>query len=179
MSSPPISVENLVLTLESRAGPVGILNGLTFEIASGQSVAIVGPSGSGKTSLLMVLAGLERPTSGRVWGTVEIADTDERRTYGLMFRKVLPGDHGMIFDFQRDQPVAMWMRNTLIPLDMLFIARDGRVVNIHERAIPHDETAIPSEGPVRAVLELNGGTVARLGLKPGDLVRHAIFRNAP
>ena len=110
---------------------------------------------------------------------VEIADTDERRTYGLMFRKVLPGDHGMIFDFQRDQPVSMWMRNTLIPLDMLFIARDGRVVNIHERAVPHDETAIPSEGPVRAVLEVNGGTVARLGLKPGDLTRHSIFRNAP
>jgi len=122
---------------------------------------------------------IESQTGRRHTFTVEIADTDERRTYGLMFRKVLPGDHGMIFDFQRDQPVSMWMRNTLIPLDMLFIARDGRVVNIHERAIPHDETAIPSEGPVRAVLELNGGTVARLGLKPGDLVRHAIFRNAP
>jgi len=86
--------------------------------------------------------------------------------------------HGMVFDFKQDQPVAMWMRNTRIPLDMLFIDRDGRVVNIHARAVPFDETSIHSDGPVRGVLELNGGTAARLGLKAGDVVRHAIFRNA-
>ena len=85
---------------------------------------------------------------------------------------------GMVFDFKQDQPVAMWMRNTRIPLDMLFIDRDGRVVNIHARAVPFDETSIHSDGPVRGVLELNGGTAARLGLKAGDVVRHAIFRNA-
>jgi uncharacterized membrane protein (UPF0127 family) len=111
--------------------------------------------------------------------TVELADTDERRAYGLMHRDTMPADHGMIFDFKRDQPVAMWMRNTRIPLDMLFIDREGRVVNIHARAVPFDETSIGSEGPVRSVLELNGGTAARLGLAPGDVVRHPIFRNAP
>jgi uncharacterized membrane protein (UPF0127 family) len=110
---------------------------------------------------------------------VELADTDERRAYGLMHRESMPPDHGMIFDFKRDQPVSMWMRNTRIPLDMLFIDRDGIVAKIHQRAIPFDETAISSDGPVRSVLELNGGTAARLGLRPGDRVRHAIFRNAP
>lgn len=109
--------------------------------------------------------------------SVELADNDERRSYGLMHRDAMPADHGMIFDFKADRGVAMWMRNTRIPLDMLFIARDGRVVNIRERAVPFDETSIPSDGPVRSVLELNGGAVSRLGIKPGDRVRHAIFGN--
>jgi uncharacterized membrane protein (UPF0127 family) len=107
---------------------------------------------------------------------VEVADTDERRAWGLMHRDAMPPDHGMIFDFKRDQPVAMWMRNTRIPLDMLFIDREGRVVKIHARAVPFDETSIHSDVPVRGVLELNGGTAARLGLKPGDVVRHPVFR---
>lgn len=111
--------------------------------------------------------------------TVELADSDERRAYGLMHRDAMPPDHGMIFDFKADQPVAMWMRNTRLPLDMLFIARDGKVVNIRERAVPFDETSIYSDGPVRSVLELNGGTVSRLGIKPGDVVRHGLFRNVP
>ncbi len=110
--------------------------------------------------------------------TVELADTDERRAHGLMHRDKMPADHGMIFDFKSDQPIAMWMRNTRLPLDMLFIARDGKIVNIRERAVPFDETSIYSDGPVRSVLELNGGTVSRLGIKPGDVVRHALFRNA-
>ena len=108
---------------------------------------------------------------------IEMADTDERRMNGLMFRSQLAPDAGMLFDFRSDQPVAMWMRNTLIPLDMLFIARDGRVVNIAERTVPHSEASIWSDGPVRAVLEVNGGTAARLGLKPGDRVLHRMFRN--
>lgn len=122
---------------------------------------------------------IETASGARHRLTVELADTDERRAYGLMFRNSMPADHGMIFDFKVDRGVAMWMKNTLIPLDMLFIDRDGKVVNIRERAVPHDETSIASEGPVRSVLELNGGTVARLGLKPGDRVRHAMFGNGP
>jgi uncharacterized membrane protein (UPF0127 family) len=108
---------------------------------------------------------------------VELADTPERRAVGLMHRPSMPADHGMLFDFKTDAPVAMWMRNTRIPLDMLFIARDGRIVNIAERTVPFSETAIPSNGPVRAVLELNGGTTARLGIKPGDRVSHPMFRS--
>jgi uncharacterized protein len=107
---------------------------------------------------------------------VEFADTPDRRAVGLMHRPAMATDHGMLFDFKTDAPVAMWMRNTRIPLDMLFIARDGRIVNIAERAVPFSETTIPSKGPVRAVLELNGGTAARLGIKPGDHVAHAMFK---
>ncbi len=110
--------------------------------------------------------------------TVEIADTDERRALGLMYRTALAADAGMLFDFKRDEDVAMWMRNTRIPLDMLFIDRTGGIVNIAERAVPFSETTISSAAPVRAVLELNGGTAARLGLKPGDRVIHPIFGNA-
>ena len=106
---------------------------------------------------------------------IEFADTDERRARGLMYRSSMAADAGMLFDFKREGPVSMWMRNTLIPLDMLFIARDGRIVNIAERTVPLSEATIPSAGPVRAVLELNGGTAHRLGLKPGDRVVHAIF----
>lgn len=108
--------------------------------------------------------------------TVEMADTDERRTMGLMHRRSMPADAGMLFDFKRDGPVSMWMRNTLIPLDMLFMDRTGVVRHIHERAIPMNEAIIESNGPVRAVLELNGGTVQRLGLKVGDRLIHPMFR---
>ncbi len=109
---------------------------------------------------------------------VEIADTDERRALGLMYRTTLAADAGMLFDFRRDEDVAMWMRNTRIPLDMLFIDRTGRIVNIAERAVPFSEATISSAAPVRAVLEVNGGTAARLGLRPGDRVIHPIFGNA-
>lgn len=107
---------------------------------------------------------------------IEFADTDERRALGLMYRTTLAADAGMLFDFKVDQPVAMWMRNTRLPLDMLFITRDGRVANIAQRTVPFSETSIYSSGPVRGVLELNGGTAERLGLKPGDRVLHPMFR---
>jgi len=109
---------------------------------------------------------------------IELATTPAERAQGLMFRRSLAPDAGMLFDFGRSEPVAMWMENTLIPLDMLFIAADGRVVNIAQRAVPMDKTPIPSKGPVKAVLELAGGTASRLGLKPGDVVQHAIFAPA-
>ncbi len=92
-----------------------------------------------------------------------------------MFRRSLPADGGMLFDFGRDQPVSMWMKNTLIPLDMLFIDRRGVIVNLHQRAVPHSLVPISSAGRVRAVLELNGGTVGRLKIKPGDRVLHPMF----
>lgn len=107
---------------------------------------------------------------------VELADTDERRTLGLMYRTTMAADAGMLFDFKADRPVSMWMRNTRLPLDMLFITRDGRVLNIAQRAVPFTEHSISSDGPVRAVLELNGGTTERLGIKPGDRVIHPMFR---
>ncbi len=111
--------------------------------------------------------------------TVELADNDASRARGMMFRTSMAPDAGMLFDFKQEQMASFWMRNTLIPLDMLFIKADGTILNLHQRAIPRDETGISSAGPVRAVLELNGGTVSRLGIKPGDKVRHAIFGNPP
>lgn len=104
--------------------------------------------------------------------SVEIAETDAQRARGLMYRSRLAADAGMLFDFKRDLPVAMWMKNTLIPLDMLFLTADGRIVGIVERAVPQSLETLVSPGPVRAVLELNGGTVERLGIAVNDQVHH-------
>jgi uncharacterized membrane protein (UPF0127 family) len=116
--------------------------------------------------------------TGRHRFTVELAVTPEQLAQGLMFRRSMPADAGMLFEYERPQPASFWMKNTLIPLDMLFIAADGRIVNIHERAVPLSLDPIDSQGPVRAILELNGGTASRLGIKPGDVVHHPIFGNA-
>lgn len=101
---------------------------------------------------------------------VEVARTEPQRRRGLMFRRHLAADAGMLFLFDREGPVSMWMRNTRIPLDMLFIARGGRIVRIEERTVPLSEAVIPSGWPVVAVLELNAGTVSRLGIRPGNRV---------
>ncbi|MGH6961849.1 MAG: DUF192 domain-containing protein [Dongiaceae bacterium] len=106
---------------------------------------------------------------------VELATTAEQRSQGLMFRPHLAADAGMLFVYPRERTITMWMKNTLIPLDMLFIAADGRIIHIAERTIPKSMATISSEGPARGVLELNGGTAARLGIKPGDRVRYAAF----
>ncbi len=108
--------------------------------------------------------------------TVEIADTEETREQGLMFRERLGPDAGMLFDFKEPLEVAFWMKNTPIPLDMLFIDRGGRIVSIAERTVPYSLTPIGAGQPVLAVLELNGGTASRLGIKPGDKVIQAIFQ---
>jgi uncharacterized protein len=102
--------------------------------------------------------------------SVEIARTPAERSLGLMHRDRLDPEKGMLFIYEVEQPVDMWMRNTKIPLDMLFIGVDGIIVKIHERAVPYSEEIISSEKPVVAVLEVNGGTASRLGLRPGDLV---------
>lgn len=107
----------------------------------------------------------------------ELALDDAQRAQGLMFRKSMPSENGMLFDFGEARAVAMWMRNTLIPLDMLFIGSDGRITHIHENAVPHSEAIISSRGPVKFVLELNGGAAKRSGIKPGDMVRSAQIGN--
>ena len=107
--------------------------------------------------------------------TVEIAKTDEERQKGLMFRKELPEGKGMLFDFKPDQDVSMWMRNTYIPLDMLFINADGTIRRIAENTEPLSEKTISSGGPVRGVLEVIGGTAKKLGIVAGDKVAHPMF----
>lgn len=110
--------------------------------------------------------------------TVEVAQDPKQRAMGLMYRQKLAADAGMLFDFQTDQEVAMWMKNTFIPLDMLFVRADGTVHHIAERTVPHSLETVWSQGKVRAVLELNGGTAARLGIKRGDKLVHPIFAAA-
>jgi uncharacterized membrane protein (UPF0127 family) len=109
---------------------------------------------------------------------VDLATNDAERARGLMFRKQLGAYEGMLFDFDQEMQVSFWMKNTLIPLDMVFIAGDGTVKHVHANAVPLSTEAIPSRYPVRAVLEINGGSAALLGIKPGDKVRHPIFGNA-
>ncbi|HLI11926.1 MAG TPA: DUF192 domain-containing protein [Alphaproteobacteria bacterium] len=108
--------------------------------------------------------------------TVEVANTPEARERGLMYRKSLAADAGMLFDFREPTPIAMWMKNTLIPLDMLFIDDHGRIVRVVERAVPLSLTPIPSGQPVLAVLEVASGTAARLGIKPGDRIESPAFK---
>jgi uncharacterized membrane protein (UPF0127 family) len=107
--------------------------------------------------------------------SVELATNDAERSRGLMFRKELPEGHGMLFDFQTEQPVAFWMHNTYISLDMVFISGDGRVLRIAENAQPLSDGLIPSGGPVRAVLEVIAGTARKFGITTGDHVTGSIF----
>jgi uncharacterized protein len=109
---------------------------------------------------------------------VDLATNDAERSHGLMFRKQLGAYEGMLFDFYQEMQVSFWMKNTLIPLDMVFIAGDGTVKHVHANAVPLSTDPIPSMYPVRAVLEINGGSAALLGIKPGDKVKHPIFGNA-
>ena len=101
--------------------------------------------------------------------TLEIAATDARRQKGLMFRQSMPADHGMIFVYAEADALPFWMKNTYIPLDIVYVGADQRIVSIHQ-LIPHDETGVYSKGPARWAIELNKDTASKLGLKPGDLL---------
>lgn len=107
---------------------------------------------------------------------VEVARNDADRAQGLMFRRTMPADQGMLFDFGRVEPVSMWMQNTYLPLDMLFIRPDGTIARIAANTEPLSTRTISSGEPVLSVLELNAGTAARLGIKVGDRVEHPIFK---
>ena len=101
---------------------------------------------------------------------IEVATTDQERALGLMFRRSLPENGGMLFLYDQPQPAAMWMKNTLIPLDMVFISPEGKVHRIEANAEPFSTAVIPSEGDIVGVLELKGGEAGRIGLKRGDKV---------
>ena len=113
--------------------------------------------------------------TGRHRFAVELALTPAERAQGLMFRREMAPDHGMLFDFGVEEVVAMWMRNTILPLDMLFIDGQGRVAHVVTDAVPFSEAAISSRQPVRALQEVVAGTVAKLGIAVGDRVVHPIF----
>jgi len=108
--------------------------------------------------------------------TVELATTDAERATGLMYRKELPEGQGMLFDFGRDQEVSMWMKNTYVSLDMIFIRADGSVARIAENTEPQSTRIISSGGPVRAVLEVVAGTARKFKIAPGDRVAHRLLQ---
>lgn len=107
---------------------------------------------------------------------IELAETPEQKTYGLMFRKEMPEDAGMLFPFGQEQVVHMWMKNTFIPLDMIFTDSAGKITRIHKNAVPHSLETIEG-GMAAAVLEINGGIADKLGIMPGDVMKHPVFGN--
>lgn len=107
--------------------------------------------------------------------SVEMATTPEEKANGLMYRKHLPDGQGMLFDFSPAQQVSMWMKNTYIPLDMIFIGPDGRILRIAENTVPLSTRIIPSRGPAKGVLEVTGGSAKKYGIAPGDQVSHPLF----
>lgn len=117
-----------------------------------------------------------RTATGRQWFTIRIADTDARQEQGLMFVRALPADEGMLFPQDAPRIATFWMKNTLIPLDLLFITAHGRIACLRERAKPLVLDLIRCETPVKAVLEIGGGEAARRGIHVGDSVRHTLFK---
>ena len=108
--------------------------------------------------------------------TAEIADTPELRERGLMFRHILPADHAMLFDFGEPRPVSMWMKNTYMSLDMLFVRNDGTIAAIAENTTPKSLDTVSVQEPVKGVIELAAGTVKKLGIHQNDKVFHRIFK---
>ena len=115
--------------------------------------------------------------SGRIDYSVEVADTPETTARGLMFRESLGDRAGMLFVFSPPREPSMWMKNTLIPLDMLFLDGEGEIIAIARNAVPGSLRHLSPEMPVSGVLEINGGQAATLNIRPGDRVHHAAFNN--
>lgn len=121
---------------------------------------------------------IHRAMGGDVTFNVEMAVTPEQQERGLMYRKSVPPYHGMLFDFGTVRPIAMWMKNTLIPLDMIFMAANGRIVYIASNTVPESTDVISAGQPVLAVLEISGGSSMLLGIHRGDMADHPIFKRA-
>nr|WP_246146601.1 DUF192 domain-containing protein [Maritimibacter alkaliphilus] len=119
-----------------------------------------------------------RGTFGTARFSVEIADDDAERAQGLMFRESLPSGQGMLFIYESPRPASFWMKNTLIPLDMIFVGADGVVRNVHENAVPGDLTPIRGGDDILAVLEIRGGLAGAIGIEAGAEMRHPAFGDA-
>lgn len=141
------------------------------------SLAACQPSASNAVELGQSSAGLQQvqltvtSSTGEHRFTVEVAKTAEEQAMGLMYRNKLAPDRGMVFPFDPPRDASFWMRNTLIPLDMIFVRADGSIANIAANTVPYSEEPVASDGPVKAVLEIAGGRSAELGIKPGDMVK--------
>jgi uncharacterized membrane protein (UPF0127 family) len=154
--------------IDWRDGFRALLTLVFIGLALGQAAAQ--NAASGPTEPLSIVG-----RDGRHIFAVEVMRNDADRARGLMYRRAMAPDHGMLFDFQASAPVAMWMKNTYLPLDMLFIRADGSIAKIAADTEPLSTKVIPSNEPVLSVLELNAGTAARLKLHAGDRVEHPMF----
>ena len=143
---------------------------LILVLAAFAAAAQTGPQPKLKVESLEILT----KTGIRVFN-VEMAESPEEQRIGLMFRKEVPDGEGMLFDFGVSRPVAMWMQNTFVSLDMIFIRADGTIANIAKGTTPFSLQAVESKGYVKAVLEVVAGTADRYGIAPGDKVSHRIF----
>lgn len=147
------------------AGAIGLI------FAAGWGISAVAQTPIDSTELVI------KTSSGKHAFKIELARNDRDRAQGLMFRKELADDRGMLFDFDTDRPVAMWMKNTYIPLDMIFIRSNGTIANVARNTVPLSETVVEAREPVRYVLEVGAGVAARINAAPGDQVSHpAIIR---
>jgi len=154
-------------------GRVALLVGLAIGLGVGPGIGPLFEAGraAAQAPVMFGYGELDIQTaSGRHHFTIELATAMEQQVQGLMFRRTLAPDAGMLFLYTDDHDIQMWMKNTLIPLDMVFIRADGTIINVAERTVPQSLATIGSDGPARAVLEVNGGTAARLDIKPGDRV---------
>jgi hypothetical protein len=133
--------------------------------------ALAGAGGAALTDITITTA------KGKWPFAVELARSEDERSRGLMFRKSLVANGGMLFVYEQEERLAMWMKNTFIPLDMLFVDRKGRIINIAKNTKPQSLDIIYAKGPALAVLEVAGGTADRLGVVPGDQVGAVFFSN--
>lgn len=155
------------------AGGMMACSPATADAGHHKSDALAAPAGEAGVhpiSGLKVIPLAVATKSGRHAFRVEVAASGAEQEKGLMFRTAMGADEGMIFPMDPPRMAAFWMKNTVIPLDIIFIGPDHRVLNVAANAVPYDLTALPSAGPAAAVLELNGGRAAQIGLKPGDKV---------
>jgi len=159
------------LSILARAGLAALLFGVTSSgplLAAGDSTE----AASARTEPLGIVSG-----TGRHSFAVEVMRNDAERSRGLMFRRSMAANRGMLFDFERPTPVTMWMKNTYLSLDMVFIRSDGTIARVAADTEPLSTRIVDSGEPVLGVLELNAGTAAKLGIRPGDRIDHPMFRS--
>ncbi|SDE92279.1 DUF192 domain-containing protein [Limimaricola pyoseonensis] len=149
-----------------------------MRIAPGLLAALMALAGPAAAAVCAEDEVLLRGEWGQARFDVEVADDDAERARGLMFVEEMPRMSGMLFVYDSPRFASFWMRNTLIPLDIIFAGADGRVRHVHEGAVPLDETPIPGGPDIQYVLEVNGGMAGRLGIAPGDTMRHPAIGSA-
>jgi uncharacterized protein len=169
-------MKGLVLESKDRAGRTRrVFLGLLLIGFTALGFALSGPTPAAKEPALPVSPLTIETARGRFEFMVEVADKPSTWRLGLQRRRNLAADAGMLFNFREPRAISMWMKDTLIPLDMVFIDERGMVVNVAENTVPLSPATINSNGLVLAVLEVNAGTAARLGMHPGDRVLHPLF----